>query len=115
MRTNELRERVYLKILEYSDDSRLVSNEALRDICFLFEEFSYDAELSNVVKDVYKEIVKRSYKFRKDEVNDMENVMGRLTNLKALQFLPQVKKEVNEKNKSIDLNKMIREELEVDK
>lgn len=45
----------------------------------------------------------------------MENVLSRLTNLKALQFLPQVKKEVDEKNKSIDLNRMIREELEVDK
>lgn len=53
MSTNELREKVYLKILEYSDDSRLVSNEALRDICFLFEEFSYDGDLSKVVKDVY--------------------------------------------------------------
>ena len=49
----DLKEKVYLKILEDCDDREQVSNETLVQTAMLFDEFSYDADQSRVVKEVY--------------------------------------------------------------
>ena len=42
MDLGSLRDKVYLKILETSDDMRTMSNETLVQACILFDDFSYD-------------------------------------------------------------------------
>jgi hypothetical protein len=106
---------VYLKILENTDDPRAVSNYTLKDICYLIEEFSYDDEVAHVVKDVYKELVKRSGKYNNEEIEAMDQILSRLTNLKTLKFIPRLKLDVTERRKRIDLNKLVFEELGFDR
>jgi hypothetical protein len=50
---NQLREKVYLRILDDCDDPSIMNNETLMQACLLFDEFSADADLSRVVKEVY--------------------------------------------------------------
>ncbi len=61
MDLGELRDKVYLKILEDCDDPRIMSNEALMQAAVLFDEFSYDQEQTRVVREVYNEVIKRAH------------------------------------------------------
>ncbi len=36
----DMRERVYMKIIEDLDDTRMVSNSTLKQICYVIEEFN---------------------------------------------------------------------------
>lgn len=61
MDLSKLKDKVYLKILEASDDPRTMSNDSLVQACFLFDEFSFDEEQARVVKEVYNEIIRRAH------------------------------------------------------
>ena len=61
MDLSKLKDKVYLKILEASDDPRTMSNDSLVQASFLFDEFSFDEEQVRVVKEVYNEIIRRAH------------------------------------------------------
>jgi hypothetical protein len=58
-RLNELKERVYLKILEDCDNPSIVSNDTLVQSCLLFDEFQFDSDQARTIKEVYNQILYR--------------------------------------------------------
>lgn len=56
-----LKEKVFLKIMEDCDDPGIVSNETLTQACLLFDEFSYHNDQSHVVREVYNQVIRRCH------------------------------------------------------
>ncbi len=74
----DLREKVYLKILEDCDDPGLVTNHTLVQACMLFHEYSFDAESSKSIKEVYNEVIKRAHTLTEDQISQIDQSFNRL-------------------------------------
>ena len=106
-----LREKVYLKILEESDNRRMVDNRVLIDACKLIRELNYDESVARVVKNVYDEALKRSYQLNHLEIEELDIQFKSFQNIRALQFAPMFKKDMESKYKNTNTNALLRHTL----
>ncbi len=99
-----LKDKVYLKILDTCDDSRVMSNDNLMEACLLFDEFSFDHEQARIVREVYSEIIKRAHFLTQMQISQIDHIFSRLQKLQVLKFLPNIKKDIKDRLSKVSVN-----------